>query len=61
MKTFMKILGIFLIIINSIYILYSIFILSSANSMGLSVSPILLIVYIVPFVIGIILVKKSRK
>lgn len=61
MKTFMKIFGIFLIIINSLAILWGLLMLSMAASYGTNVSPTILIIYIIPLIIGIILVKKSKK
>ncbi|MBD5145007.1 MAG: hypothetical protein HDT21_03710 [Ruminococcus sp.] len=60
MKIFMKILGILLIIINSIGLLWGLNILGMAASYGTNVSPATLMIYFIPLIIGIILVVKSN-
>lgn len=61
MKTIMKIVGILLILFNGIYILWGLLMLGMASSYGTIASPIILIIYVIPLIIGIILVKKSKK
>lgn len=68
MKIIMRIIGIIMVILNSIYILWYLSIIISFNSAiksldanAPSVSPLLLIIYIIPLIIGIVLIKKSKK
>lgn len=61
MKIIMRVIGIIMIILNSIYILWGLLMLGMASSYGTKVSPAILIIYVIPLIIGIVLVKKSKK
>lgn len=61
MKIVMKIIGIILVLLNGIYILWGLLMLGMASSYGTIVSPIILIIYVIPLIIGIVLIKKSQK
>lgn len=61
MKIVMKIIGIILVLLNGIYILWGVLMLGMASSYGTTVSPIILIIYVIPLIVGIILIKKSKK
>lgn len=61
MKIIMRIIGILLILFNSLYILWVMLMFGMAKSYGISVSPAIIIIYIIPLIIGIVLVKKSKK
>lgn len=68
MKIIMRIIGIIMVVLNSLYILWCLSIIVSTNSFLTSmdpnaktVSPALIIIYVIPLIIGIFLIKKSKK
>lgn len=61
MKTIMKIVGILLILFNGIYILWGLSMIAMSSSYGINISPGIIVIFVIPFIVGIVLVKKSKK